>query len=178
MTVYAFELRFSAPAGDEVIDALYEAGWDDAVVSFDPDIGGEGTAIFDREAASAVKAVASAIAQGRGAGIEITGVSEDLVTLKEIAERTGRSFATADHWASGRRGDGGFPKPRVPRARVSLYSWAEVAVWLHEHGLAGVSPADVEIARICEVADSMIRSQRLQAALPSRDRHDLRRAVA
>ncbi|WP_157930518.1 hypothetical protein [Glycomyces xiaoerkulensis] len=175
---YAFELRFTAPPGGDVIDALYEAGWDDAVISLDPCTGGQGQAMFDREAPSAVKAVVSAIRQGRLAGIELTGVSEDLVTFGEIAERTDRTFATADHWATGRRGPGGFPAPKVARPRVSLYSWAEVVMWLASHGLARMSSADVEIARVCEAADAMIRVQRLQSRLPAEDREALTDAVA
>ncbi|MEU4829803.1 hypothetical protein [Streptosporangium sp. NPDC023615] len=78
MTVYSFELHFTAPSGEAVIDALYEAGWGDAVVSFDPIVGGPGIATFDREARWAAEAIASAIAQGRSAGVEVTGVREDL----------------------------------------------------------------------------------------------------
>jgi hypothetical protein len=178
VTNYAFELHFSAPPGERVIDALYEAGWDDSTISFDPFTGGEGWATFDREAPSAVQAVVSAIRQGRKAGVELLGVTEDLVALTEIAERTDRTFAAVDHWATGRRGPGGFPEPRVPRPRVSLYSWAEVAVWLEQHGLASMSPADVEIARICEVADSMLRAKHLQRRLREADREALARAVA
>ncbi|MCG5216182.1 hypothetical protein [Streptosporangium sp. KLBMP 9127] len=178
MPVYAFELGFIAPAGDDVIDALYEAGWDDATVSLDPGTGGPGIASFDREADTAVQAVASAIAQGRTAGVEVTTVSEDLVTLAEIAERAGRTFATADHWAVGRRGPGGFPAPRIRRPRVSLYSWAEVVRWLNEHRLAEMSCADVEIARVCEVADSLVRASRLQRQLAVEDRRLLARVVA
>ncbi|MCD0443463.1 hypothetical protein LO763_07465 [Glycomyces sp. A-F 0318] len=178
MTVYAFELHFSAPPGDHVIDALYEAGWGDALVAFEPATGGEGSAVFDREAPSAVQAVASAIRQGRKAGVDLLGVSEDLVALPEIAERTNRTFAAVDHWTTGRRGPGGFPEPRIPRPRVSLYSWAEVSMWLEQHGLAEVSPADVEIARICEVADATLRARRLQRRLPESEREALTRAVA
>ncbi|GAA4222276.1 hypothetical protein FHR32_003967 [Streptosporangium album] len=178
MTVYSFELHFVALAGEAVIDALHEAGWDDATVSLDPGTGGPGVAAFDREAATAVEAIASAITQGRAAGVEVTGVNEDLVTLTEIAERTGRTFATADHWAVGRRGPGGFPAPKVRRPRVSLWSWAEVVTWLHENRLAEVSLMEVEIARVCEVADSLIRAHRLQRRLPAEDRERLCHAMA
>lgn len=178
MTLYSFELHFSAPPGEQVIDRLYEAGWDDAVVCFEPATGGEGSAIFDREAPSAVSAVATAIRQGRKAGVKLLGVTEDYVTLSEIAERTGRTPAAVDHWATGRRGPGDFPAPRVPRPRVSLYSWAEVTMWLVQHGLGALSPADVEIARICEVADATLRAKRLQERLQDDDREALTRAVA
>jgi hypothetical protein len=178
VALYCFEVSFTAPAGERTIDALYEAGWDDATVSLDPAVGGPGIAAFDREAKSAVEAIASAIRQGRSVGVTITAVGEDLVTLTEIAERAGRTLATADHWATGRRGPGGFPEPKIRRPRASLYSWAEVASWLHEHGLADVSLADVETARMCEVADALVRARCLQQELPPADRKLLAGAMA
>jgi hypothetical protein len=177
MALYRFEVSFTAPAGERMIDALYEAGWDDATVSLDPAVGGPGIAAFDREAISAVEAIASAIRQGRSAGATITAVGEDLVSLTEIAERAGRTVATADHWATGRRGPGNFPQPKIGRPRASLYSWAEVASWLHGHGLAEVSLADVETARVCEIADSLVRADRLQRELPPADRKRLTGAM-
>jgi hypothetical protein len=178
MATFIFDVHFTGPRGEATIDALFEAGWDDATVSFDPGSGGGGIATFDREAPSAVEAVASAIVEGQKAGVEIAGVTEDLVPFTEIAERTHRTLATVDHWAKGRRGPGGFPAPRIKRTKASLYSWADVVGWLQEHGLADVSQTDVEIARVCEVADSLIRARRLQRELSPRERQLLRRAVA
>ena len=178
MTTYSFELHFLAQPGEETIDALYEAGWDDALVSWDPDAGGPGMAAFDREADLAVDAVTSAIRQGRSAGIELTGITEDLVALSEVAERVERSFSAVDHWAAGRRGPGDFPEPRVRRPRVSLYSWAEIVMWLYRNGLAQMSAADIEIARVCEVTDAMIRAHRLESNLSTAERRLISRAVA
>nr|BFF23297.1 hypothetical protein GCM10025732_12620 [Glycomyces mayteni] len=110
--------------------------------------------------------------------MEPLGVTEDYVSLTEIAERTNRTLSAVDHWATGRRGPGDFPAPRVPRPRVSLYSWAEVTMWLVANGLAAMSPADIEIARICEVADAMLRARRLQNRLDEADREALNLAVA
>jgi hypothetical protein len=178
VSIYSFELYFTAPSGEDVLDALYKVGWDDSTIDFDPVKGGEGWATFHREAPSALQAVASAIQEGREAGVELLGVTEDYVTLGEIAERTGRTPAAVDHWATGRRGPGGFPEPRVPRPRVSLYSWAEVSMWLVANGLAALSPADVEIARICEVTDATLRARRLQQQLSPTDLETLSQAVA
>jgi hypothetical protein len=91
MPTYSFEVRFTGSAGgDALIDALYKAGWDDATVSFDADLGGEGFAAFDREAPSAVDAIVSAVKQGQACGLDVTGMSDDTVSLGEIAERIGR----------------------------------------------------------------------------------------
>ncbi|MBO3734126.1 helix-turn-helix transcriptional regulator [Glycomyces niveus] len=177
-TVFSFELYFTAPAGEHVIDALYEAGWSDSTIDLDPETGGEGWATFHREAPSALQAVVSAIREGRKAGVEPLGVTEDYVSLKEIAERTGRTPAAVDHWVTGRRGPGEFPEPRVPRPRVSLYSGAEVSKWLVANGLAALSPADVEIARICEITDSTLLAKRLQRQLSEDEQRELDRAVA
>lgn len=173
MSVFLFELRFNAPAGDSVLDALYEAGWDDAVVSLNPRIGGDGIASFDREAPSAVHAVTSAIQEGDAAGVHITGVSEDPVTVTEIAKRTGRSISTVDHWAAGRDGAGDFPRPTLEQPVNSMYSWSEVATWLHVHGMVELPESELELARICEAADAMIRSRNLQEKLPAAERKTL-----
>ncbi len=178
MATYTFDVHFTGPAGERTIDSLYEAGWDDATVSFDPAAGGAGVATFDRDASSAVHAIASAIAEGKAAGVDVIGVTENLVPIAEIAERTGRTLATVDHWVKGRRGPGDFPEPKIKRAKASLYSWAEVTRWLHEHNLAAVSATDMETAGVCEIADSLLRAQRLQHELSPKDRRLLQRAVA
>jgi hypothetical protein len=161
MPTYSFEVHFTGPAGGDVLtDALYEAGWDDATVSFNADTGGVGHAAFDRDAPSAIEAIVSAIEQGRDAGLDVTGVRDDMVSLGEIAERVGRTLAAVDHWVRGRRGPGGFPAPRVPRARAALWSWAEVAEWLVAGGLAEIPPEDIETARICRAVDMVLKASR------------------
>lgn len=159
MPLYSFEVHFTGPAGgDALFDSLYEAGWDDATVAFDVDAGGPGYADFHREAPSAVDAVVSAVKQGQACGVDVTGVSDDVVTMGEIAERAGRTLAAVDHWVQGRRGPGDFPAPRVPRPRAALWSWAEVADWLAANKLAAIPPEDIEVARVCRVVDMVLRA--------------------
>lgn len=159
MPIYGFELHFTGTAGgDTLIDALHEAGWNDATVSFDADQGGEGFASFDRAAKSALDAIVSAVEQGQACGLDVTGVNDDLVTLGEIADRIGRTLAAVDHWVHGRRGPGDFPSPRVPRDRAALWSWADVAGWLATHGLADIAPEDLETAQICRAVDMVLRA--------------------
>jgi hypothetical protein len=97
MTVndYAFTLRFTLPLpamdADEVVDALYEHGCDDALIG----IGQAGRVGLDftRCAPSAREALMSAIADVRSAipGAVLVEASPDLVGVREVAELFGCS---------------------------------------------------------------------------------------
>jgi hypothetical protein len=174
MPTYVFELHLAGDV-DDSIDALYEAGWDDATVSGDHK---GGTAGFYRESGTAVQALVSAIEQAEECGLEVIGVSEDLATLREIAERTGRTLAAVDNWVKGRRGPGGFPEPRVARRRAALYSWADVSTWLSTHGVVEINPIVREVAHACAIIDAAIRTRRGIRDLPSEDRRKVVRLVA
>jgi len=79
---------------------------------------------FDREATSLAEALVSALRDVEAAGLVVGSVrSEDLVTLKEIASRTGRTYESVRLLAAGKRGPGGFPGP-MSSAGWTLYSWA------------------------------------------------------
>jgi len=79
---------------------------------------------FDREATSLTEALVSALRDVEAAGLVVGSVrSEDLVTLKEIASRTGRTYESVRLLAAGKRGPGGFPGP-MSSAGWTLYSWA------------------------------------------------------
>lgn len=118
------------PEAKDFADRLFEAGCDDATLSFQ-----KGVIIleFDREAVSFSKAVASAYEDVRRAGASVDRVEPDyLVSLSEIAERSGKSRQAISLYTNGDRGEG-FP---APVARVTskhpLYDWEEVAGWLVE----------------------------------------------
>src|SRR5674476_1612514 len=67
---------------------------------------------FDRQATSLAEALVSALRDVESAGLIVGSVrSEDLVTLKEIAARTRRSYESVRLLAAGKRGPGGFPGP-------------------------------------------------------------------
>lgn len=174
MPVYSFEVHLSGNLGD-TMDDLYRAGWDDATVSGDHS-GGYGG--FSREAGTAVEAVISAIKQAESCGLQVTGVTEDLVTLGEIAERTGRTLAAVENWVKGRRGPGGFPPPRVPRGRAALYGWADVATWLAARDVVAIKPAEIEIAHACMLIDAAIRTRQGLRELPQGDRERVLQLVA
>ncbi|MCL2464043.1 MAG: hypothetical protein FWF28_03085, partial [Micrococcales bacterium] len=56
----------------------------------------------------------------------------DLVSLRTVAARLGRSYESVRLYATGKRGDGSFP-PVVSADGWSLVSWQAVAVWAREH---------------------------------------------
>jgi hypothetical protein len=131
MPMYHFTVALDRePTGDE-IDALFEAGCDDASFEYGPirSIGN-----FDREAPSLADAVASAIRDVESVGFTVVRVlDEDLWTLGDIADRIGRSREAVRRYATGVRGPGGFPQPVNPgREGTTFYRWSEVGPWLRD----------------------------------------------
>ncbi len=118
---------------EEVVEALYEAGCDDALF-------GERSATpfgeFDREAVnfsnavlSAIRCVESAVPSLRVVRVE----PDDLVSLTVIADRTGRTRESVRLLASGKRGPGGFPEPLAwIDANTRVWQWSNVAIWFKE----------------------------------------------
>lgn len=125
--------------GDESLDALFEAGCDDATFGARD---GAQYGQFDREAASFSSALSSAIHDMTNAlpGLEIVRVEpDDLVSMATIAERSGRSRESIRLLAAEQRGPGGFPSPvAYVDQRTRLWHWPDVAHWLTEHDKAKV----------------------------------------
>lgn len=156
MTEHRFTLTVEGPVDDEhVLDALFEAGCDDATFG---SIDGAGYADFTRTAPSFLLAVRSAIRDIETVrGIRVIRIEpEDLVTMAEIARRLGRTRESIRLLIAGERGPGGFPAPvsRV-RARSPLWRWVDVATWANaalghqdrEAALAASINAALEIRR-------------------------------
>jgi hypothetical protein len=127
---YAFTLLISGDAGtDERIDALFDAGCDDATFSHSATISyGD----FDREAASLLDALLSAIRAVESVeGLVVRRVeTDDLVTLPQIAERLGRTRQSVHQLVNGDRGEGDFPAPVASaRGKGKVWDWADVAAW-------------------------------------------------
>lgn len=103
--MYEFVLRFSLPDmranAASYLDALYDAGCDDAAIG----TGKPGSIALDfsREAGSAEDAIGSAIAAVERAipGARLVEVEPDLVTLTEIAELAGCSRQNMRKYAMG-----------------------------------------------------------------------------
>ena len=118
------------PRADDFESRFYDAGCDDATVSFQK---GHVLIDFAREADTFAEALASAIEAVRAAGAVVVRVEPDpLVSLSDIAARADMTRAAISLYAKGARGDGDFP---APVARVTtespLWEWAAVSKWLY-----------------------------------------------
>ncbi len=136
-TEHTFELVIAGLDRDDLdtVDQLYEAGLDDALVGW---VHGVAVATVDREAPDILDAVLTAIRQVESVnGLRVTRVEDDqLVTLAEIAERTGRTRETVRQWSEGIIREG-FPPPALrAEARSKLWRWADVAAWLGDEDAA------------------------------------------
>jgi hypothetical protein len=177
--IYWFDIEVYGPVTDDHAEALGEtlsaAGGIDATVQAD-DRGG--TVVFSREAEDAVQAIVSAIEDLEAAGMTVAGISEDRVTIDEIAQRAKVTATSVRYWIAGDRGPGGFPEPKVRRQRVSLYSWAEVSAWLSAARLGEVDHVAAETARACALIDAALVVRRGLRELPKHDRPLVARLVA
>ena len=130
MTAYEFVLKLNREISDDELEALYEAGLDDAGIETGP-LGA--LADFSREAPSLAEAIASAVRDiEKVPGLRATGLQRDnMVTAADIASRTGVSREAVRLWSKGQRGRGGFPKPSlVTTGGEKVWDWIQVERWL------------------------------------------------
>lgn len=153
---YDFELIIDRDATDmPFVDLIFEALQGAAVPA-----GGNGkaTVFFTLEAKTLAAAIAKGVHVLEGMGLAVLGVeSLDLVSMKDIADRTGRTYESVRLLATGKRGPGGFPVPESA-GQWALYSWTLVSDWFAEHfGGEAVGVFDREIA----AADYLLRARRI-----------------
>ena len=121
---------------DDVANALFEAGCDDATPS---SRAGRISLSFAREERSLKRAILSAIRDVKRAGIgaEVMAIDNcNLVTQSDIARRIGRSRQMITQYVNGSRGPGTFPSPVCHLAeKHPLWAWCEVSAWLFESGV-------------------------------------------
>ena len=146
------------PEADDFEDRFYEAGCDDSTISFQ-----KGAIIleFAREAPTFAKALISAFADVQSAGAKVERVEPDyLVSLSDIAARSGLSRAAISLYGKGERAQG-FP---APVARVTsespLWDWADVSRWMVRNGR--LSDGDVLRARLVKEANLVAQSHDLK----------------
>ena len=136
MEDHQFTLVLSGDLDEEaVLDALFENGCDDATFGM---IDGVGYADFFREAEAFAEALRSAIRDVETVdGLRVLRVEpDDFVTMKEIADRLGRSRESIRLWVRGERGPGGFPPPFSHlKARSRLWKWSDIVTWIEQVGL-------------------------------------------
>ena len=131
MGTYHFTLIVDGPDLQDgaQVDALYASGCDDALVGRSH---GVQYLDFDREAPSLDAAVLSAVADVEGLdGVEVVRIADaGLVSMADVAARTGRTRESVRLLIEGERGPGGFPPPATdPRSRYRLWRWPEVSRW-------------------------------------------------
>lgn len=176
MSTYWFELEIG-PVSDleEAAERLYSRCGDGQISGDDQG----GTILFSREARNATEAILSAIDDSERSGLSAVGIMEDLVTLDDIAEKTGRSAPAVGHWTTGQRGPGGFPSPALHRgSRVKLYSWAQVSGWLAIAGLGKTDSVAAEVASAAADVDALLRARQVLRDAPSGKREALVKLVA
>ena len=116
------------PGAKNFEDRFFDAGCGDATISFQ-----KGAIVLDfaRRAANFANALASAIRDVERSGAKVERIEPDsLVSLSDIAERTGLTRAAISHYSKGMR-SASFP---APVARVTsespLWDWYEVSRWM------------------------------------------------
>lgn len=170
MSEHNFALTIRGPLIDALLDALFEAGCDDATFSTKGELTfGE----FDREAPNLLEAVLSAIAAVESAGAEVLHVDPDeLVWASEIAARTGRSRQSIDMLIRGQRGPGDFPPAASHGTRNPLWRWSEVEAWFAAYE---GRPVDAERSAVIGALNGALQAR--QALRSSTQTVPLRRAV-
>jgi hypothetical protein len=169
MDHFTFMLNFTLPGREDnpeqYLDALYEAGCDDAAVG----VGQYGMIGLDftREAASAEDAIRSAIENVRAAipGAKLVQAGPDLVGLTEMAEIFGFSRQNMRKYATGQSGgEAAFPLP-VVLGEPSLWHLAEIVAWLRIN--TSVRPAE-QVFAVSKAAAKInfgVEKQRLKRIL-------------
>ena len=135
LPVFTFTLIVEGPdiQAAEIVDALQEAGCDDALAGRS---NGVQYLDFDRKAESVGEAVTSAVADVESVeGLSVARIAgAGLVSMADIAARTGRTRESVRLLVSGERGSGGFPPPATdPRSRYRLWRADEVEHWMRDY---------------------------------------------
>lgn len=135
MPNYDFELVLSRPLFEPELDALFQRTQGDVTVSFAEDVrraGHTGHAVCHRQAPSLAAAVIEIAGHVEAAcpGLRVLRVDADpLLSMREIAERTGRTAESVRLSIRGVRGAAAFPAAEASTARHRLWRWSHVAAW-------------------------------------------------
>lgn len=177
MNEYEFVLRFQLPEGitdsEEYLDALYEAGCDDAMVGVG--LPGYIGLDFSREATSATEAVISAIRDVKKAipGAKLMEATPDLLNISEIADFISPRLQKMTRQAIRKYAFGHVAKvkSRFPAAAVSssspLWHLDEVVTWLVENNKADKFKAQriLETSKITRAVNLKLQAQSINAEI-------------
>jgi len=131
MDSYSFRIRIRDALGEVDQDRLYGAFDEEISVETGPKGHWVG---FERPAESFLDAVVEALKQVIDLGFEALAIEDELVSIADIAERTGRTRQSVSMLVSGQRGGGGFPVPAAGNVRSPLWRWGDVAPWFESDG--------------------------------------------
>ena len=134
MPTFEFTLRLNRAPSEDEIELLYEETGGDSDVEWNPETG-YGAVTVNRVARTLTEAIVSAVRDiERVPELRVTGVAQDnAVTMLDIARRLGRTRASVRMLVNGQRGPGGFPRPSlVTTGGEKVWSWPDVAFWLHD----------------------------------------------
>ncbi|MDQ6782483.1 MAG: hypothetical protein M3063_03350 [Actinomycetota bacterium] len=164
--IYSFRVQLREPVVDEDQDRLYDAIDDEISVETGPKGNWVG---FDRQAPTFLDAVLSAVLEISNLGFEPLAIEDELVSLADIAERTGRTRQSVSMIASARRGRGGFPPPAVGNVRSPLWHWADVAAWFDEDTTTDNQDRSLEEDRSLIIAtmNGALANRRMAARRPA-----------
>ena len=132
MTTHTFTLIVEGPElqSQRLIDSVFEAGCDDALIGRSDGIQ---YADFDRDADTFEDAILGVIAEPKSIeGVRVARLADaGLVSMANIATRTGRTRESVRLLITGERGPSGFPPPPItdPRSRYRLWRTNEVDHW-------------------------------------------------
>jgi len=165
MKTFEFSIIASGldPEAEDFADRFFNAGSDDATLSFQK---GHIILDFGRKAESIDAAIVSAVKCVTAAGARVDRIEPDsLVSLADIAARSGMTRAAMTQYSKGQRGKN-FP---APVARVTsdspLWDWASVARWLFQNGKISRDAAiEAEVVRAANAAIAS-REPRLRESL-------------
>ncbi|WOF23867.1 hypothetical protein N8K70_04065 [Microbacterium betulae] len=156
MSLHEFTVYLDRQPADEEFDALFDAGLDDTTPETN---NGRGLLHVARDADTLASAILSVVDDIAKAGFHVVGIEdEDLVSLKTIAARLGRTPESVRLLSTGKRGPGNFPAPLTGDG-WSLYSWTAVASWFAQN--LGDDTAADEHTRIIAAANHLVRARAL-----------------
>lgn len=173
MITYTFRLVVNDPIDVKGANRLYAAGADDGI----PESGPQGHSIgFDRQAPSFQDAVLSAIDEVESAQFEVLRVEpNEMVSVADIAEKTGRSRQSVSSLVSGARGPGGWPRPIAGNVRSPLWRWSDVATWFEN--LDGSQAVNREEAAFLSAVNELLAARRALQQIDRKTRQRLCRQL-